>query len=147
MRFHIVCSFSKHSFIQVSNWKLSAILIKDWLFFTLCFPLQLVGRLSQEELMVQLPSFLPALFEAFGNQSADVRKVIGNCLSLFDSSYFSLYKCVSSGINRTKKWWPNISQLIGNDAICQWPSALSNTLTSSFRGFSLPKNLFLFSSS
>lgn len=25
--------------------------------------------------MGQLPSFLPALFEAFGNQSADVRKV------------------------------------------------------------------------
>ncbi|MCI22130.1 CLIP-associated protein-like, partial [Trifolium medium] len=24
--------------------------------------------------MAQLPSFLPALFEAFGNQSADVRK-------------------------------------------------------------------------
>jgi len=35
-----------------------------------------VGRLSQEELMAQLPSFLPALFEAFGNQSADVRKVL-----------------------------------------------------------------------
>lgn len=39
------------------------------------FYAQLVGRLSQEELMAQLPSFLPALFEAFGNQSADVRKV------------------------------------------------------------------------
>ncbi|TKY52810.1 CLIP-associated protein [Spatholobus suberectus] len=37
---------------------------------------KLVGRLSQEELMAQLPSFLPALFEAFGNQSADVRKVL-----------------------------------------------------------------------
>ncbi|KAG4959413.1 hypothetical protein JHK87_036046 [Glycine soja] len=35
---------------------------------------KLVGRLPQEELMAQLPSFLPALFEAFGNQSADVRK-------------------------------------------------------------------------
>ncbi|KAF9610098.1 hypothetical protein IFM89_019938 [Coptis chinensis] len=34
----------------------------------------LVGRLSQEELMAQLSSFLPALFDAFGNQSADVRK-------------------------------------------------------------------------
>lgn len=44
--------------------------------FLICFlNLQLVGRLSQEELMAQLPSFLPALFEAFGNQSADVRKV------------------------------------------------------------------------
>ena len=51
----------------------------------MCYPLaimlkplsfQLVGRLSQEELMGQLPSFLPALFDAFGNQSADVRKVI-----------------------------------------------------------------------
>uniref|UniRef100_A0A2P2MUJ3 CLIP-associated protein isoform X1 n=2 Tax=Rhizophora mucronata TaxID=61149 RepID=A0A2P2MUJ3_RHIMU len=37
---------------------------------------KLVGRLSQEELMAQLPSFLPALFEAFGNQSADIRKVM-----------------------------------------------------------------------
>ncbi|MBA0704850.1 hypothetical protein Golax_017077, partial [Gossypium laxum] len=41
---------------------------------------KLVGRLSQEELTAQLPSFLPALFEAFGNQSADVRKVILMCL-------------------------------------------------------------------
>lgn len=44
------------------------------------FSVQLVGRLSQDELMAQLPSFLPALFEAFGNQSADVRKVILMCL-------------------------------------------------------------------
>ncbi|XP_057480107.1 CLIP-associated protein-like [Actinidia eriantha] len=41
---------------------------------------KLVGRLSQEELMPQLPSFLPALFEAFGNQSADVRKTVVFCL-------------------------------------------------------------------
>ncbi|KAF2292655.1 hypothetical protein GH714_026440 [Hevea brasiliensis] len=41
---------------------------------------KLVGRLSQEELMTQLPSFLPALFEAFGNQSADVRKTVVFCL-------------------------------------------------------------------
>ncbi|KAM1346287.1 hypothetical protein ACFX13_036353 [Malus domestica] len=41
---------------------------------------KLVGRLSQEELMAQLPSFLPALFEAFGNQSADVRKTVVFCL-------------------------------------------------------------------
>ncbi|KAL5562043.1 hypothetical protein UlMin_031790 [Ulmus minor] len=41
---------------------------------------KLVGRLSQEELMNQLPSFLPALFEAFGNQSADVRKTVVFCL-------------------------------------------------------------------
>ena len=41
--------------------------------------MQLVGRLSQEELMAQMPSFLPALFDAFGNQSADVRKV-GDCV-------------------------------------------------------------------
>lgn len=45
--------------------------------------LQLVGRLSQEELMAQLPSFLPSLFEAFGNQSADVRKVLGS-LTFFE---------------------------------------------------------------
>ncbi|XVF72145.1 hypothetical protein PTKIN_Ptkin12aG0096700 [Pterospermum kingtungense] len=41
---------------------------------------KLVGRLSQQELMAQLPSFLPALFEAFGNQSADVRKTVVFCL-------------------------------------------------------------------
>uniref|UniRef100_A0A1J3HM77 CLIP-associated protein n=3 Tax=Noccaea TaxID=290573 RepID=A0A1J3HM77_NOCCA len=41
---------------------------------------KLVGRLSQEELMDQLSSFLPAVFEAFGNQSADVRKTVVFCL-------------------------------------------------------------------
>lgn len=41
---------------------------------------KLVGRLSQEQLMAQLPSFLPALFDAFGNQSADVRKTVVFCL-------------------------------------------------------------------
>ncbi|KGN44556.1 CLIP-associated protein isoform X1 [Cucumis sativus] len=41
---------------------------------------KLVGRLSQEELMSQLPTFLPALFEAFGHQSADVRKTVVFCL-------------------------------------------------------------------
>ncbi|KAK7279461.1 hypothetical protein RJT34_24514 [Clitoria ternatea] len=41
---------------------------------------KLVGRLSPEELMAELPSFLPALFEAFGNQSADVRKTVVFCL-------------------------------------------------------------------
>lgn len=41
---------------------------------------KLVGRLSQEELMNQLPSFLPALFDAFNNQSADVRKTVVFCL-------------------------------------------------------------------
>ncbi|KAI3449855.1 hypothetical protein Pfo_006520 [Paulownia fortunei] len=41
---------------------------------------KLVGRLSQQELMAQLPSFLPALFDAFGNQSADVRKTVVFCL-------------------------------------------------------------------
>ncbi|KAF8388331.1 hypothetical protein HHK36_026997 [Tetracentron sinense] len=41
---------------------------------------KLVGRLSQEDLMAQLPSFLPALFDAFGNQSADVRKTVVFCL-------------------------------------------------------------------
>ncbi|KAJ1416845.1 Vacuole morphology and inheritance protein 14, Fab1-binding region [Sesbania bispinosa] len=44
---------------------------------------KLVGRLSQEELMAQLPSFLPALFEAFGNQSADVRKVLGSFVCIY----------------------------------------------------------------
>ncbi|KAJ0265493.1 ATCLASP protein [Hirschfeldia incana] len=41
---------------------------------------KLVGRLSQEELTDQLPSFLPAVFEAFGHQSADVRKTVVFCL-------------------------------------------------------------------
>uniref|UniRef100_A0A2P2MUH6 TOG domain-containing protein n=1 Tax=Rhizophora mucronata TaxID=61149 RepID=A0A2P2MUH6_RHIMU len=41
---------------------------------------KLVGRLSPEELMAQLPSFLPAVFEAFGNQSADIRKTVVFCL-------------------------------------------------------------------
>ncbi|XP_071721566.1 CLIP-associated protein-like [Rutidosis leptorrhynchoides] len=41
---------------------------------------KLVGRLSQKELTAQLPSFLPALFDAFGNQSADVRKTVVFCL-------------------------------------------------------------------
>ncbi|XP_028765579.1 CLIP-associated protein [Neltuma alba] len=41
---------------------------------------KLVGRLSREELMAQLPSFLPPLFDAFGNQSADVRKTVVFCL-------------------------------------------------------------------
>ncbi|CAI0405022.1 unnamed protein product [Linum tenue] len=65
---------------------------------------KLVGRLSQEELMNQLPSFLPALFEAFNNQSADVRKVeISVCLCSFHclfeavnnqrASPFTLFPC------------------------------------------------------
>ncbi|KAL8137117.1 hypothetical protein V2J09_003118 [Rumex salicifolius] len=41
---------------------------------------KLVGRLSQEELTVQLPSFLPSIFDAFDNQSADVRKTVVFCL-------------------------------------------------------------------
>ncbi|KAL5213292.1 hypothetical protein ABZP36_024139 [Zizania latifolia] len=41
---------------------------------------KLVGRLSEEELMIQLPSFLPALFDAFSNQSPDVRKTVVFCL-------------------------------------------------------------------
>jgi CLIP-associating protein 1/2 len=31
-----------------------------------------VGRLPSEELMAKLPSFLPVLFNAFGNQNAEV---------------------------------------------------------------------------
>ncbi|XP_039116777.1 CLIP-associated protein-like isoform X3 [Dioscorea cayenensis subsp. rotundata] len=41
---------------------------------------KLVGRLSQGELMMQLPSFLPALVDAFRNQSPDVRKTVVFCL-------------------------------------------------------------------
>jgi CLIP-associating protein 1/2 len=52
-----------------------------------------VGRLSQEELMAQLPSFLPALFEAFGNQSADVRKVFGSFICIiYGSSLLTFLK-------------------------------------------------------
>ncbi|KAG8483186.1 hypothetical protein CXB51_022159 [Gossypium anomalum] len=45
--------------------------------FCLC---KLVRRLSQEELLAQLPSFLPVLFCAFSNQSAEVRKTVVFCL-------------------------------------------------------------------
>ncbi|CAN6235566.1 unnamed protein product [Urochloa humidicola] len=41
---------------------------------------KLVGRLSQEELIDQLPTFLPALFDSFNNQSPDVRKTVVFCL-------------------------------------------------------------------
>ncbi|AQK44687.1 CLIP-associated protein [Zea mays] len=41
---------------------------------------KLVGRLSQEELIDKLPTFLPALFDAFNNQSPDVRKTVVFCL-------------------------------------------------------------------
>ncbi|CAM0903887.1 unnamed protein product [Alopecurus aequalis] len=41
---------------------------------------KLVAHLSSEELMNQLPTFLPALFDAFSNQSPDVRKTVVFCL-------------------------------------------------------------------
>ncbi|CAM6093819.1 unnamed protein product [Calypogeia fissa] len=41
---------------------------------------KLVSRLPSIELMAQLPTFLPALFEAFGHQNADVRKTVVFCL-------------------------------------------------------------------
>jgi CLIP-associating protein 1/2 len=41
---------------------------------------QLVHRLPSEELMAKLPSFLPVLFDAFGNQNAEVRKTVVFCL-------------------------------------------------------------------
>ncbi|KAH0451999.1 hypothetical protein IEQ34_019298 [Dendrobium chrysotoxum] len=41
---------------------------------------KLVSRLSQEELLSQLPSFLPSIFDAFGSQSLDVRKGVVFCL-------------------------------------------------------------------
>ncbi|XVF29197.1 hypothetical protein REPUB_Repub15cG0099500 [Reevesia pubescens] len=44
---------------------------------------KLVRRLSQEELLAQLPSFLPVLFDAFSNQSAEVRKGMCCRCSLF----------------------------------------------------------------
>ncbi|XP_020699866.1 tRNA (guanine(9)-N1)-methyltransferase-like isoform X2 [Dendrobium catenatum] len=42
---------------------------------------QLVSRRSQEELLSQLPLFLPAIFDAFGSQSMDVRKISTSCLA------------------------------------------------------------------
>ncbi|CAM6027387.1 unnamed protein product, partial [Sphagnum balticum] len=42
---------------------------------------KLVGRLPSEELMAKLPSFLPVLFDAFGNQNAEVRKTVVFCLA------------------------------------------------------------------
>ncbi|XP_042488776.1 CLIP-associated protein-like [Macadamia integrifolia] len=63
---------------------------------------KLVSRLSQEELMAQLPSFLPALFDAFGNQSADVRKTVVFCLV---DIYIMLGKAFSpylEGLNSTQ---------------------------------------------
>ncbi|KAJ7565995.1 hypothetical protein O6H91_02G084300 [Diphasiastrum complanatum] len=41
---------------------------------------KIVTRLPSEQLMAQLPSFLPALFNAFGNENADVRKTVVFCL-------------------------------------------------------------------
>lgn len=41
---------------------------------------KLVSRLPPEELTSQLNSFLPMLFDAFGNQDADVRKTVVFCL-------------------------------------------------------------------
>ena len=45
------------------------------LFFVLPY-LQLVNRLSQENLMAHLSTFLPALLDAFENHSPYVRKVV-----------------------------------------------------------------------
>ncbi len=50
---------------------------------------QLVGRLPSEELMAKLPSFLPVLFDAFGNQNAEVRKVHIQ----FSFSFLDYYYC------------------------------------------------------
>lgn len=61
------------SFANIS--KLGMVSLNWFLMWTCHLFVQLVGRLSQEELMSHLPSFLPSLFDAFGNQSADVRKV------------------------------------------------------------------------
>ncbi|CAN4102067.1 unnamed protein product [Withania somnifera] len=67
--------------MSFSNTSKLGILSLNWFLMWTCYLfLQLVGRLSQEELMSQLPSFLPSLFDAFGNQSADVRKTVVFCL-------------------------------------------------------------------
>lgn len=60
----------------------SCLLYRELVFISLCF--QLVGRFSQEELLAQLPSFLPALLDAFGSQIVDVRKVCDFYFSFLD---------------------------------------------------------------
>lgn len=44
--------------------------------------------------MAQLPSFLPALFEAFGNPSADVRKVLLHFSSLDNTCFCNMAVCL-----------------------------------------------------
>ncbi|KAJ8510755.1 hypothetical protein OPV22_001189 [Ensete ventricosum] len=57
---------------------------------------KLVGRLPHEDLMKHLPSFLPALFDAFGNQIPDVRKTVVFCLV---EIYIILGKCSDQSLN------------------------------------------------
>ena len=60
--------------------------------------LQLVNRLSQENLMAHLSTFLPALLDAFENHSPYVRKVV-NPLPLFSTD---------SVFNKTLSFWAHV---------------------------------------
>ncbi|ONM16023.1 CLIP-associated protein [Zea mays] len=74
---------------------------------------KLVGRLSQEELIVQLPTFLPALFDAFNNQSPDVRKVSTIIFSLLCIILFFYSRLLCS------VWWISTSCL-GKHLLHTW---------------------------
>ena len=54
--------------------------------------------------MAQLPSFLPALFEAFGNQSADVRKVLMLLSALDDMCFYTINSFFFFGRSGENKW-------------------------------------------
>jgi len=60
--------------------------------------LQLVNRLSQENLMAHLSTFLPALLDAFENHSPYVRKVV-NPLPLFSTD---------SVFNKALSFWAHV---------------------------------------
>jgi len=67
------------------------------LFFVLPY-LQLVNRLSQENLMAHLSTFLPALLDAFENHSPYVHKVV-NPLPLFSTD---------SVFNKALSFWAHV---------------------------------------
>ncbi|KAG6504919.1 hypothetical protein ZIOFF_037267 [Zingiber officinale] len=77
----------------------------------------IVGRLPREDLMQHLPSFLPALFDAFGNQSPDLRKAGSRsrrrrCRSSPSSSSWPLARSCPSDLQYSffgQRRWPHVS--------------------------------------
>ncbi|KAM7252853.1 hypothetical protein ACFE04_025471 [Oxalis oulophora] len=63
---------------------------------------KLVNRLTEAELLVQLPSFLPALVDAFGSQSADIRKTVVFCLVDMYIKLGKPFLPYLEGLNRTQ---------------------------------------------